>query len=87
MRRFAVRYLVTLPRTQSETPAVRKRCFKFAVKAENYMPLRTPMIRRISSRIFHHPHANLANVLCPPKCDTRITGMLGSIHLRPIRRG
>ena len=85
--RRSIPRLVALPRLQSEAPTIGQLRLQFAIKTKNDMPLLAPMIRQIPSRIFHHPHPNLAKVPSPPSRRPRLPGMLGSGNLCPICSG
>jgi hypothetical protein len=85
MRIRAVGNLIALARSQSEAVAIGQCGFDFTLETQNHVPLGTPMIGRVSSRIFHHPNPNLADVLGSPERHTSFAGMLRRSHLCPIR--
>ena len=81
-----VGHLIAHARLQSESASVGEFGFEFAFEAEQDVALRAPMVGKIAGRVFHHPHADLAEVLRPPECESGFAGVLGGRNGGPIRR-
>ena len=86
MARFPVSGLVALAGCQGEAFSVGKLGFEFAIKAENYVPFRTPVISQIARGVFDDPHSYVAEILGLPESPPGLPRMFRYRDICPISR-
>lgn len=86
MPRLPISNVITHPRLERKTSAIRQTGFQFAFQAQKHMPLRAPMIRLISRGVFDHAHAYRAKILRPPPRFPTITRVFRCGNRTPVRR-
>lgn len=80
-----VSHLIAQPRPKYEATPIFKFGVKFSFKAEQYVPLGTPVISRIAATVLDHTHSNGAEISRPPVSNTLFSGMLGLFNFGPVR--
>ncbi len=83
---LAVTHVIAHPGLQSKRPPIGQPRLQFPIQAQQYMPLRAPVIRLVIRRILHHAHANLSKHLRPPQRFTAVARVLGHRYLAPVSR-
>src|SRR5690242_12371314 len=79
-----VRHVVAHARAQREAAAIREPRFELAFEAQQEVPLRAPVIGRVSRGVLEHAHAHVTEAARAPARLASDARMRGGFHLAPV---